>query len=161
MTTDDIVRELVKTADLFGVVLSETRIQIYLESMDDLKPDDICAAFITLRRSEKFFPRPGDVRRAILGDPEELAEELWMLARNSGKGPLARALTGSETIALKTAVNAVGGWPMLQGQAQETRVQFIHREFVRAAALALKNTERRAQMERQLALPAPPKELQL
>lgn len=140
MTTEDIVRELVKTADVFAVVLSESRITAYLEALADHEAADVVDALQVIRKRAKFFPRPAEIREAIGGSPEDLAEEAWECVRTWERGgkyneifigsPLEH--NGPGRSATYHAVDCVGGWRLLTGDAEIRQIPYLHREFVAA-----------------------------
>ena len=159
MTIEDVVRELVKTADLFGLALSETRIEAYLDALDDLEPAQVAVALASLRSTARFFPRPIEVRETVEGTLADEAERIWLAVR-AAKHP--RELSGEDWANAGDAVDSVGGWPMLHGEANIRQVPALHRDFVAMVTRELHETRRYAIQERVEAkmLTAPkPKEL--
>lgn len=132
MTVEDVVKELVKTADLFGAALSESRIQTYLEALDDEAPDAICVALQSIRSTAKFFPKPVEIMDAIHGEALELAEMAWEHYRLDPRDryPLPPALAGDVAgDACDAALDVVGGRRMLTGEAELRQVPYLHKQF--------------------------------
>lgn len=145
MTIDDVVRELVKTADLFGLALSETRIEAYLEALDDLPHDKVAVALASLRSTARFFPRPIEVRETVEGTLGDEAERIWCAVREASTP---RELSASDWDYASDAISSVGGWPMLHGEANIRQVAALHRDFVAIVARRLHEVRRYALQDR-------------
>jgi len=132
MTTEDVVKELIKTADLFGVALSETRITGYLEALEGEDPDELCVALQTIRQTAKFFPRPTEITDAVYGHVDELAELAWEYLRLDPREKYSRPELlqyDASSIAMSAGLDVVGGRRMLTGEAELRQVPFLHRQF--------------------------------
>jgi len=132
MTTEDVVKELIKTADLFGVALTETRISGYLEALAGEDPDELCVALQTIRQTGKFFPRPTEITDTVYGHVDELAELAWEYLRNDprDKVPCPSLLQyDAPAVAMSAGLDVVGGRRMLTGEAELRQVPYLHRQF--------------------------------
>lgn len=159
MTIEDVVRELVKTADLFGLALSETRIEAYLDALDDLEHDKVAVALASLRSTARFFPRPIEVREAVQGTLADRAEHIWQEVRTAAHP---RDLLKQDWEDAQEAIDAVGGWPMLHGEANIRQVPAMHRDFIAAVLRTLTESRRfelQDRVEAKMLSAAPPKAL--
>lgn len=128
---DAFVTELGKTAELLGEAVSEARTLLYFEALSDLPLEAVFAGLVAARRTRTFFPKPAEVREAILGAPDDRAAQAWL-----------RLLTAVETIgtgesvdfadpALHAAIEAMGGWRELWSLARlgPKELSFQRRDF--------------------------------
>jgi hypothetical protein len=72
-----VARELGKTAELFGELLSQAKIVLYIEAVDDLAADAVITALTELRKTSRFFPKPAEVRELACGSVDEHAARAW------------------------------------------------------------------------------------
>ena len=102
--------ELAKTAEVFGEPLSDVKLALYLEALDDLPERAVLWALREARRRLSWWPKPGQVRALLTGTPEDRASVAW--------GRFLRALERVGTYesvdfadpALHATVEALGGW---------------------------------------------------
>ena len=158
MTVEDVVKELIKTADLFGTALSESRIQTYLEALDDEAPDAICVALQSIRSTAKFFPKPVEIIDAMYGEAAALAELAWEYSRTDprDKVPDPPALCSDVAgEAWWAAIDVVGGRRMLTGEAELRQVPYLHKQFTDTFARVYRREAMTYQRERRTkALPS-------
>lgn len=64
--------------EIYGEVLSEMRVELYLSALRDLALPDVRAALDAHVRTQKFFPRPAEIREAVTGSSEDRAELAWV-----------------------------------------------------------------------------------
>lgn len=65
MNHERIVTELILIAEMFDAALSETKIQGYLEALDDIPDDEIVSAMHETVKRCKFFPRVAEIREIV------------------------------------------------------------------------------------------------
>lgn len=79
---------LVELGEVFDVKLTESKLLLYFQALQDLPLDAVQHAIIDALRTQKFFPRPAELRACAVGDNEDVAEHAWMeykkLARRVG-----------------------------------------------------------------------------
>lgn len=67
-----------ETAEAYGIKIVEARVRIYAHDLSDLPRERVEEAVRRLRREGgQFFPTISDIRRAILGSPEDAALRAW------------------------------------------------------------------------------------
>jgi hypothetical protein len=49
--------------------VSEERLALTVSELQDIRPDLLEKAFTIVRRENRFFPKPGDIREIINRDP--------------------------------------------------------------------------------------------
>lgn len=134
--------ELLKTAELFGEVMAEGRIAVYLESLEDLPGPEVCEAFARLRRSSQWFPQPTQVRALVGGDTEMHAHDAWITLRGSDTPRIFRDDVGVRSLyAADQALQACGGWRWVKHDAPVKDTAYMYRQFIRAFVLATRSAE--------------------
>lgn len=68
--------------ETYGEPVSDTRMEIYFRALSDLSLDAIRTAANVHVRSQKFFPRPAELREAIEGNMDDRAELAWAHVQN-------------------------------------------------------------------------------
>ena len=107
--------------ETYGESVSDVRIEVYFAALADLDLADVRQAATVLVRTQKFFPRPSELREAVNGSQDDRAELAWMkllvLVRRigyvgtDGKGA---APDFDGDLALKrAALELYGGWQRL------------------------------------------------
>ena len=74
-----ITKALAVLAVTFGEDVSEERIELYLDALDDLDPGRVLAAIGRLARTVRFFPKPVEIRELVEGSENERADRAWVL----------------------------------------------------------------------------------
>jgi hypothetical protein len=74
---DAFVQVMLALGETFNEPISEIRIVAYFDALNDLPLDQVVDGARSVMRTARFFPRPVDVREAVLGNPEERADVLW------------------------------------------------------------------------------------
>ncbi len=64
--------------ETYNEPVSDARQEIYFAALADLPLEAIRHAATVHVRTSKFFPRPSELREAIVGNPEDAAELAWM-----------------------------------------------------------------------------------
>lgn len=75
MSVQVIKKLLLGLAEYYGINLTPNQLSMYAEDLEDLDPQAMGAAIKRLRRTEQFFPKPGIIRQAILGNDRDEAIE--------------------------------------------------------------------------------------
>jgi hypothetical protein len=91
MTEQDIkafATELFVAGEVFNEPVSETRAKAYFNALIDLEITDVRAAVRYLIRESKWFPKPADIRHAIGGSPEAIADNAWQRAITKHTGDI-------------------------------------------------------------------------
>src|SRR5262245_13750199 len=70
--------ELTVLAEVFHEALSDVRLEGYWKALDDLSINEIRSASRHAARTCKFFPKPAELREALMGTPEDSGEIAWM-----------------------------------------------------------------------------------
>lgn len=130
---DQFVCELGKTAECLGEAVSMTRAMLYFEALADLPVEAVVAALAACRRTQRFFPKPSELREAVVGTPGDAAVQAW-----------ARLLWAVEAVgtgesvdfadpALHATIEAMGGWPEMYvlERLDGRDLGFRHAEFTR------------------------------
>lgn len=65
------------TAEVYGEQLSDARLELYFSALDDLSLEQLRAALSVHVRTQKFFPRPAEIREAVTGSVDDAAEVAW------------------------------------------------------------------------------------
>lgn len=73
---------LVGVGETYCEPVSEARMEIYFRALADLELDEIRAAVNVHVRTQKFFPRPSEIREACDGSVDERAELAWVYVQN-------------------------------------------------------------------------------
>lgn len=67
--------------ETYGEPVSDARMEIYFRALADLTFDDLNVAVSAHVRTQKFFPRPAELREAIGGSVDDQAEMAWAHVR--------------------------------------------------------------------------------
>lgn len=81
MTVDDnrdFTQRLAALAEVFDVKLSAARIALYFETLREFALADVVRALNHAAKTNKFFPRPAELRDTIVGDSEDAVEMAWV-----------------------------------------------------------------------------------
>lgn len=81
MTEDDRVafaELMVGLGETYGEPVSAARMEIYFAALNDLPLVDLRRSASVLVRTQKFFPRPSELRQGIDGTSDERADLAWM-----------------------------------------------------------------------------------
>jgi hypothetical protein len=117
MTTDDrhaFAELLIGIGETYGEAVSDARMEIYYRALEDLSLDAIRHAATVHVRTQKFFPRPVELREAIDGSMDDRAELAW--------GGLLRVVrsvgyygnpTWTDLAMERAAMELYGGWKAL------------------------------------------------
>lgn len=64
--------------ETYGEAVSDARMEIYFAALADLALADVRRAATVLVRTQKFFPRPAELREGVNGSLDDRAELAWM-----------------------------------------------------------------------------------
>lgn len=106
--------------ETYGEAVSDARMEIYFQALADLELAAIQRAATVHVRTQKFFPRPAELREAVLGRLDDEAELAWggllRLVRRCGfwwneaiQGPL----PWPDEATKRAALELYGGWKPL------------------------------------------------
>lgn len=125
---------LFEAAEAAGTKITEARVRIYAAELGDLAPAEIVAAVRRLRREGSgFFPQIVEIRRAILGSPDDAAILAWTGLEHAATaiGAWQPCLIDDPAAAL--AVQRVfGSWPALCGTERGPAWLVKRQEFLAA-----------------------------
>lgn len=115
MTVDD-APEFANLLDLLAEALdapaSELRKLAYFDALQDLSLVDVADAVRRLMKTARFFPKPVDIREAILGDVAGVIESEWLAMRTAMHVVGAYRTLICQNPALGQTIQAVfGSWP--------------------------------------------------
>lgn len=101
--------------ETYSEPVSDARMEIYFAALNDLGLEEIRVAAYAHVRSQKFFPRPSELRDAIVGNTEDRAELAWVqllvLVRNHGY--LDPPAAWQDPALRRAAMELYGGWSAL------------------------------------------------
>jgi hypothetical protein len=123
--------ELGKTGELFGEVLSESRIAVYFEALAELPIGTVQRGLALARQRCKFFPKPGDVYELVVGTPADEAEVAWSRFLDAARriGSYDSVDFGDE--ALHETVRVIwGGWDQTW-RLETAELPYKHAEFLK------------------------------
>lgn len=122
--------------ETYGEAISDARMEIYFRALDDLALDDIRKAVNVHVRTQKFFPRPAEIREAIDGTLDDRAEMAWahLLSEVRRKGYTMQP-EWPDDATRRAAMELFGGWsrlcaclpaggPELLGYAKQFKASF-------------------------------------
>lgn len=115
MTVDDAKRfgtlvDLV--AEGFSMPASELKKLAYFDALADLEYEDVAHAMRGLLRTARYFPKPVEIRDAVLGDFASRVEAEWLAMREAMTVVGAYRTLICESSALgQTLVAVFGSWP--------------------------------------------------
>jgi hypothetical protein len=106
-------------AEVFNESLSPARLGIYFAALADLDLDALRVGATTHARTQKFFPRPSELRDAVYGAVEDRADLAWnavlRLVRRHGYYNPPPAAAWPDAAARRAALDLYGGWRGLCG----------------------------------------------
>lgn len=104
--------KLAIVAELYNKELSAAQQVLYWDCVSDLPLDALLQALFFLAGTGEFFPKPVDIRKAVLGDAEEATEAAWLSYKAEAHRIGAYETPVFEDGALGETIRAVfGGWP--------------------------------------------------
>ena len=123
-----VVAALAILSTAFDKEMADEQIDIYINALHDLAPDQLERAVHVVISNERFFPAVATIRQAALEDGRRLsAEEAWAFVcrRIQSGGRLAGARGLSEET--RTGISACGGWMALCQSQNPTgdRIAFV------------------------------------
>ena len=134
MTRDDFPAfavELGKTGELFGEVLSESRIAVYFEALLELPIDTVRRGLSLARQRCKFFPKPGDVYELVVGTPADAAEVAWSRFLDAVRRHGSYASVDFGDPALHETIRVMwGGWDQTW-RLETAELPYKHAEFMK------------------------------
>lgn len=101
--------------ETYGEPVTEARMEIYFGALADLPLVDIRRAATIHVRTQKFFPRPAELRQAMTGSVEERADLAWvqLLQLVRRVGYLGTPDFGDDIALKRAALELFGGWTAL------------------------------------------------
>ena len=60
-----VAQALTAAAEIYGMEMTQIRMEGYLAALEDCKPDDIVIAITGLIKTCKFFPKPAEIIEAV------------------------------------------------------------------------------------------------
>lgn len=116
--------------EVFNEPVSEIRIEAYWHALVDLEIEGVLSAITYGIKSERFFPRPADIRNAIMGTAEERAEKAWSqiarAMRSNGRLQRPRELPS----AIQSVIDSFGGWALLCELNTDRAAGMFRRRYV-------------------------------
>jgi len=99
-------------AEALDAPVSELRKLAYFDALSDLEFPAVATAVRGLMRTARFFPKPVDIREAVLGDVESIIESEW-LALHTAMATVGayRSLICQNATLGQTIVALFGSWP--------------------------------------------------
>lgn len=101
--------------ETYGEQVTDARMEIYFGALSDLPLIDIRRAATIHVRTQKFFPRPSELREAMTGSVEDRADLAWVqllqLVRHVGY--LGTPDFGGDVALQRAALEMFGGWTAL------------------------------------------------
>lgn len=108
---------LLGLGETYGEPVSEARMEIYFRALADLPLDAIRAAANVHVRTSKFFPRPAELREALVGSAEDQAELAWAHVLGEVRRVGAYGVpTWPDAATARAAAELFGGWAALCAQ---------------------------------------------
>lgn len=100
--------------ETYGEPVSDARMEIYYRALADLTFDEINVAVSAHVRTQKFFPRPAELREAVDGSVDDRAELAWSAVRREVRrvGYLGTPEFKDEATR-RAAMELFGGWRAL------------------------------------------------
>jgi len=107
--------------ETYGEPVSDARMEIYFSALADLELAEVRRSATVLVRTQKFFPRPAELREAVNGSSEDRAELAWMRVVSLVRGVGYMGVDGQGTppdfdgdiACRRAALQLYGGWPQL------------------------------------------------
>ena len=136
--------ELTKSAEAYGVALTEARVRVYVSDFERLGlSDQDCARAIASARSKaRFFPSIAEVLAELEAGGAELAAEAWARVWPA-VGCHALRLAVEADPDLRECVRLMGGWKRL-GETAESAEPFEAKRFAEIYAGVAKKIQRAA-----------------
>lgn len=114
---EDFAALMLGLGETYGEPVSDARMEIYFAALEDVPLSSIRAAATAHVRTSKFFPRPAELREAITGPLEDLAEVAWLavvaLVRRVGYYRMPALEDWPDEQARRVALELFGGWKAL------------------------------------------------
>jgi len=124
--------ELTRTAEVSSTELTPDRINLYFDELRDLSLEAVIAGVTQVRRTQRNFPHPSEIRQFVEGSINDRAELAWRtfldLIRFEGEYPSLQVYDG----AIAFAIVHLGGWPtacLRLGEASPEMVASYAKEF--------------------------------
>jgi hypothetical protein len=100
--------------EVYGEPVSDARMEIYFGALADLELDEIQQAATAHVRLHKFFPRPSELRDAVLGASEDRADLRWndmlRIVRKYGYHRTPPDEAWPDAAMKRAALDLYGGW---------------------------------------------------
>ncbi len=115
MTEEDrptFFERIVGLSELFHRELSAAAQALYFEALKDLPRADVFAALSDAATEAEFFPKPVEIRRFVIGNPEDAVERAWLAWKHAAVrvGGWSSLVVRDAALA-DTLVAMWGGWP--------------------------------------------------
>lgn len=108
---------MVGLGETYGEPVSAARMEIYFAALMDLPLAELRAAATIHVQTQKFFPRPSELREALHGTPEDRAELAWLavlrLVRRFGYWRAPGEMDWPDEATYRAAMELYGGWRAL------------------------------------------------
>lgn len=110
-------RGLYALGETFNEPVGELRAEAYFDALADLPVDAVLAAMRQAIRTNRFFPRPVEIRDAVTGSGDDQAELAWgavvsLVRRRGFYNPPSEVDWPSEAVQ-RAALELYGGWQRL------------------------------------------------
>lgn len=106
--------------EFYDVALTDARLEMFFTAMADLELAEIRAALNAHMRNSEFFPKPAEIRRALVGTPEDAAALAWVgllaMVRRCGwawNSAIQGPLPWPDEATKRAALELYGGWAAL------------------------------------------------
>jgi hypothetical protein len=103
--------------EIYSEALSDTRVEFYFAALSDLDLPEIRTALNAHVRAVKFFPKPAEIREAVVGSAEDRAELAWngllRIVRRHGWANPPKPEEWEDPAMRRAALELYGGWTAL------------------------------------------------
>lgn len=108
---------MVGVGEVYGESMSDARMELYWRALSDLSFESVRHAADIHVRTQKFFPRPAELREAVDGRTEDHAEVAWAavqaLVRKHGYWANPSDIRWPDDVTHHAAMKLYGGWRAL------------------------------------------------
>jgi hypothetical protein len=113
----EFARLMLGLGETYGEPVSQARMEIYFGALSDLELSAVRAAANIHVRTQKFFPRPSDLRESVQGNINDHAELAWnairALVRRVGYYNTPKDTDWPDEATKRAALELYGGWGAL------------------------------------------------
>lgn len=131
--SDEFAKDIVILAEAYGAKLSEARIRVYYEDLQDIPTPLLRSALKQARQSCRFFPTVADIRQFAIPSIDDSALIAWAaFERAAARVGSWSPVVVEDAAAAKALVDTFGSWPAYCAESDTITLNTKRQQFIAA-----------------------------